>query len=126
MLPSEELKIIFAKQMRITEEEVMNLFHDFIKKSPVGNPETWVYTKPPYKRKHPKGYHSGSFRAAWDISRKSDGSWVITNDVEYATILWDGRQFVAGRWYGSKQWPHGGQIMVEKFNRTLQKRLDRI
>ncbi len=105
MLPSEELDQIYKKQLRVTGQEVVNLFGEFIKKSPVD---------------------TGSFRGAWDIKQNDDLSWVITNDVGYATILFDGRQLVAGKWYGSEQWPDGGQIMIEKFNRTLQSRLDRI
>jgi len=105
MLPSEELKILHDKQLRTTEEEVMNLFADFIKKSPVD---------------------TGAFRTAWSIDKKLDGSWVITNDVNYATILFNGTDVVAGKRYGSEQWPDGGYVMIEKFNRTLQRKLDKV
>jgi len=105
MLPSEELKILHTKQLRVVEEEVMNLFAKFLKESPVD---------------------TGSFRAAWSIEKRLDGSWEITNDVSYATILFDGRRLVAKQWYGSEQWPDGGDIMLEKFNRTLQRELDKV
>ena len=105
MLPSEELKLIYDKQMRVTEEAVMNLFRDFIKVSPVD---------------------TGSFKTAWSIRKTDNDSWEITNDVLYATILFDGRRVVAGKSYGSEQWEEGGHVMLEKFNRDLQRKLDRI
>jgi len=115
MLPSEELIIIYKKQLLTIEEEVMNLFRRFIKVSPVD---------------------TGAFRSAWEVDQVSPREWIITNNTEYATILFDGRRFVGGQWvagqlisgqyYGSDQWPDGGGPILELFNRRLQKKLDRI
>ncbi len=105
MLPSEELAQIESKRERITDEEVANLFAEFLRKSPVD---------------------TGAFRTAWELTQRIDGTWVITNDMGYASILFEGRRLVLGVWYGSEQWPTGGDVMLAKFNRELQKRLDRI
>jgi len=115
MLPSQELALIYEKQLRTVSEEVINLFRRFIKVSPVATVET-------------SGYTGGSFKAAWEIKQNHDTSWTISNDMEYATILFDGRRFVVDRWFGSEQWlkKDNGQVMLEKFNRVLEKKLNKI
>jgi len=105
MLPSEELVELYEKQIQIVAEEVANLFTRFLKSSPVD---------------------TGAFRAAWDLEQKSPTSWVISNDMEYAEILFDGRRLVAGKWFGSDQWPDGGHVMLERFNKIIARKLDRI
>jgi len=104
MLPSEELAILYKKQLLTIEEEVMNLFRRFIKVSPVD---------------------TGAFRSAWAVVQVSATEWIITNNTEYATILFDGHRSVAGRLYGSKQWKEGGEVMLKRFNRILQRKLNR-
>lgn len=104
MTPSEELEQILAKRERAVEEAITNLFAEFMRKSPVD---------------------TGAFRTAWEI-KKTAGGYKITNDMEYATILYDGRQLVQGKWFGSEQWPEGGAVMLDKYNRDLQSKLDRI
>jgi len=108
MLPSEELALIYDKQLRTVAKEVINLFNKFIKVSPVALVD------------------GGSFRAAWDIEQNHDTSWTISNDMEYATILFDGRRFVAGKWFGSEQWDEGGKAMLKRFNRILERKLKRV
>lgn len=103
MLLNDQLDKIYREQLRITEEEVLNLFQDFIKKSPVD---------------------TGNFRSSWSLEPLSETSWVIRNNAEYATILYDGRRFAAGQMLGSEQWPEGGDVMVEKFIRVLQRRIE--
>jgi len=105
MLPNEELAILYKKQLLTIEEEVMNLFRRFIKVSPVD---------------------TGAFRSAWAVDQVSATEWIITNNTEYATILFDGRRFAADQWYGSKQWIEGGEVILKRFNRILNKRLDKI
>lgn len=105
MLPSEELAILDKKKDFIITQEVANLFAEFIKKSPVD---------------------TGQFRSAWDLIQNIDGSWTISNGMEYASVLFDGRRVVSGRWYGSEQWSEGGEIMLKKFNILLEDRLDKL
>jgi len=105
MLPSEELAVLYKKQLLAIEEEVMNLFRRFIKVSPVD---------------------TGAFRSAWEVDKVSPREWIITNNTEYATILFDGRRFAADQWYGSRQWIEGGEVMLKRFNRILKRKLDRV
>lgn len=116
MLPSDELQLIYSKQKLVIEEEVHNLFQDFVKKAPVGAPETWKNSRVP------KGYISGSFQKAWAYKQNLNGSWSITNDVEYASILFDGYNGI----YGSKQWRSGGYPMMSLFKRVVEKKLDNV
>jgi len=115
MLPSQELALIYEKQLLTVEEEVMNLFRRFIKVAPVATIET-------------SGYTGGSFKAAWAIEQNHDTSWTISNDMEYATILFDGRRIVAGKWFGSEQWleENNGHVMLERFNKLLERKLNKI
>jgi len=105
MLPSEELQKLYKKQIQTVAEEVANLFTRFLKVAPVD---------------------TGAFRTAWTLEQTSPTSWEISNDVEYASILFDGRRFVAGQWFGSEQWPEGGDVMIERFNRILERKLKQI
>lgn len=105
MDPSKELMELYQKQIRTVAEEVANLFARFIKSSPVD---------------------TGAFRAAWDLRQSGPTSWVISNDMEYAEILFDGRRFVAGKWLGSDQWPEGGEVMLKRFNKIVERRLNKI
>ena len=104
MLPSEELAIIHKKQLDVVAEEVITLFDKFVKVSPVD---------------------TGAFKGAWAI-KKNKLSWIITNDMEYATILFTGRRKAGNKEYGSKQWPEGGDPILMKFNRTLKRRLKKV
>ena len=46
--------------------------------------------------------------------------------MEYATILFNGRRLVGGKYEGSEQWPEGGLVMLAKFNIELTAALNRI
>lgn len=105
MTPSEELMKLYQKQIQTVAEEVANLFSKFLKVSPVD---------------------TGAFKTSWDFEQLSPTSWVITNDMEYAEILFDGRRFVSGKWFGSEQWPDGGEVMLKRFNKILNRRLNKI
>ncbi len=105
MTPSEELMALYQKQIQTVAEEVANLFARFIKTSPVD---------------------TGAFRAAWNFRQEGPTRWIIENDMEYAEILFDGRRFVSGKWFGSDQWPEGGDVMLKRFNRIVQRRLNKI
>ena len=105
MLPSEELNIIYKKQIQTVAEEVANLFTRFLKVAPVD---------------------TGAFRTSWSLEQTSPTSWELSNNVDYADVLFDGRRFVAGRWLGSEQWPEGGDVMLERFNRILDRKLKQI
>lgn len=97
-----EFNKIIKKRDIIIKEEAFNFYGDLVSVSPV---------------------RTGSFRAAWDIKEKENG-WRISNNMEYAITLWNGRRKVGKRWYGSLQWPEGGDPMLQELNGRLQKRLD--
>lgn len=105
MTPSEELAKLYEKQIQTVAEEVANLFTRLLKVAPVD---------------------TGAFRSSWNLEQTSPTSWEITNDVEYASVLFDGRRFVAGGWLGSEQWPEGGDVMLERFNKILDRKLKNI
>lgn len=105
MDPSKELMLLYKRQIQTVAEEVANLFARFLKNSPVD---------------------TGAFRTAWDFEQIGPTSWKITNDMEYAEILWDGRRFVAGKWFGSEQWPEGGEAMLQRFNKIVERRLNKL
>jgi len=102
MLPSEELKLLKDKTDRIIAEQVLNLYREFIKVSPVD---------------------TGAFRSAWTFDQISDNEWIISNGMQYASILYDGRRLVAGKWFGSEQWRDGGDPMLKEFNQKLERML---
>jgi hypothetical protein len=103
MTPSQELELLYAKQIKTVAKGVTNLYADFIRVSPVD---------------------TGMFKAAWDMSNRGDMKWLISNNMEYATILFDGRDPQTKR--GSEQWAEGGLPMLQKFDRELTRELDAI
>ena len=98
---------------RVIGKAVIDLFAEFQAQSPVGTEETTGV----------KGYSGGSFKEAWDIDVIGDNEWRITNNMGYATILFEGRRMVAGKYQGSEQWPEGGLVMLEQFNRYIERKL---
>ena len=104
MTPTEELEQILSEKDKVIGQAVVNLFSDLQKASPV---------------------QSGAFRGAWDLD-SGEMKWTITNNMEYASILWEGRREVGGRMLGSEQWPEGGDPMMQKFDNDLQTQLNKI
>jgi len=64
---------------------------------------------------------TGAFRDDWRLVRTSKLTWTITNNMEYASLLWYGRREVNGRWYGSNQWKKGGEPMLKKFEYDMER-----
>ena len=94
MTPSEAVEEIRKQQTKILSREVTNLYSELQTKSPVD---------------------TGTFKGAWQLE-KVVGGWKITNGVQYATILADGRRFVLGKWVGSEQFPEGIAPILAKYN----------
>jgi len=70
--------------------------------------------------------HGGNFRRSWRLSRDGKLHWTIKNDASYASILWAGRhpgtsKLGNPKWYGSLQWPQGGEPMLAKFKYRLNR-----
>ena len=69
---------------------------------------------------------TAQLKGAWNISKKDDYSWVLSNNMEYASIIFEGRRLVAGKYYGSLQLVDGIDPILEKWNDILQNRLDKL
>ena len=70
---------------------------------------------------------SGDFRNGFaPVERLSDTHWIIKNDVDYASILANGRVNVGGRWYGSIKWEHGIDPMLAKMEETINAKQSRM
>ena len=104
MTATQELEQILKQKEKILDKLVINFFADLQTQAPVD---------------------TGNFKNSWIIERFGD-RWEIRNNSDYASILWNGRRFVAGRWFGSEQWQEGGEPMLERLNRDIQRELDRI
>lgn len=105
MTPSEELALIMKKQEKIVAKYAKRLLRELVKKAPVD---------------------TGTFKSAWSIESKGDMEWRISNNMEYASVLFDGRHLVGNKWYGSDQWPEGGHGLLEQINNELEKELKAI
>lgn len=100
----DELNEILEKKQKAIDKEVINFFHDLLKVSPVD---------------------TGAFRSAWKIDKISE-NWKISNNMEYASILWLGRRWTGDRWIGSEQWKDGGEPMLQELNNKIQDELNKI
>ena len=84
--------------------------------------DTLVHGSPVAKK------NGGFFKSQWFVAEDmAQFSWTISNNAEYATILWAGRQVGVDKWgntrmYGSLLgWgKQGGQPMLEKFREDLR------
>ena len=118
---SDDFREFIAKKNRIVVEMVANLESELIKKTPVGAPDTW-------KSKPPKGYRSGQLKRAWDVEKLSDGSYIFSNNMEYAESILRGIRIVPRKGggtmqVGSKQLPDGVAPILQKHNEELDARL---
>lgn len=104
MTISEELNNIYKRQMSVVGIVANDLLSEFITVTPVD---------------------TGSLKGAWDIKKIKDG-WRIGNNLEYASVIFDGRRLVAGKWYGSKKLPNGLDPILAKYNLLLESELKKI
>ncbi len=68
---------------------------------------------------------TGALKGAWYIEESNDG-WIISNNMEYASIIFDGRRIVGGREYGSKKLPAGISPILKKYDLIMQQELAKI
>jgi len=97
----------FSELIKETEQaitnEVITLYSEFVKASPVD---------------------TGSFRSAWSLDKNKKYSWSISNNMEYADILFAGRRKVGKKWLGSEQWIDGGESMLKEFENRIENKLN--
>ena len=104
MTPSQELDKIVAQQKRVVAKVANDLLSELIKITPVD---------------------TGALKGAWSIKKTSDG-WQLSNNMNYASILFDGRRIVSGKEYGSLQLPAGIDPVIAKYNIIMQQELKKI
>lgn len=102
MTPSEELAQLVKKQKAIVAEGAMNLLSDLQSNTPVD---------------------TGQLKTAWTINPVGDG-FLISNNMNYASYIFNGRRIVDGKMLGSIQMPDGVAPFIQKHNNKIQKRLD--
>jgi len=128
MTLSQELDKLVQMQQKVLAEVVNDFYSELIAVSPVGNPTLWKVNQGRGNRalSIPRGYRSGSLKGAWDL-RKTATGWQISNNMTYASIIFDGRvPDEKGIIRGSKQLPFGIDPIIFKYNRILQIKLDNI
>ena len=104
---SDDFRAFIAQRDRLVAEMVVNLEAELIRKTPVD---------------------TGQLKSAWDADRLSDGSYVLSNNLQYADSIFRGIRLVPTKsggmkTVGSKQLPDGVYPIVEKHLKELDKRL---
>ena len=102
---AEALDKLWKLQMQILTTIVAELFDELIQNTPVD---------------------TGQLRTSWDMIKVNETHWTITNNMEYASIIFDGRRLVAGKMHGSNQLPDGIDPILAKYNQLLEERLNNI
>lgn len=67
---------------------------------------------------------TGTFKSHWKVEKQTEYEWHITNNMVYASVLWDGRRQVGNKMQGSEQWAEGGDPMLLRSNKRLNEKLD--
>jgi hypothetical protein len=93
-----EFDELLAKEHEKVKREVAGFHSDLVRVAPVD---------------------TGEYRDSLQLFTNSMWSWTIKSDMQYASVLWAGRQFHNGRWYGSEQWSEGGDPMLDSFRERL-------
>ena len=118
---SDALDHLERMQEVVLAETVADLYSELVTVTPVGDASQWNTKYPP------KGYIGGSLRAAWKLTRLANNRWKLSNNMEYASIIFDGRKPGSGGWLqGSKQLPAGVDPILLKYNLLLTQRLNRL
>jgi hypothetical protein len=104
MTPLEELNYLMREQKRVVEEVASDLLSELIGITPE---------------------KTGQLKGGWDLEETSNG-WILSNNLIYASVIFDGRRNVGGQWYGSESLADGLTPTLKKYNIILQDKLDRI
>ena len=104
---SDDFREFIAQRDRLVVEMVANLEAELIRKTPVD---------------------TGQLKAAWQTDKLIDGSYILSNNMNYADSIFRGIRLVPTKsggmkTVGSKQMPAGAFVIVEKHLQELDKRL---
>lgn len=93
---------MISQKDKIIVEMVANLFRELTQRTPVD---------------------TGTLKSAWQIDKVGDG-WILSNNMQYADTIFNGRRFAVDKMIGSKQLPDGVYPILQQFNNELNKRLE--
>lgn len=99
-----ELKEIERKRIRLISNVAKDLLSEFTKATPVA---------------------TGQLKGAWELIKIADG-YIIHNSMVYASIALAPYINESGIHQGSKQFPAGIEPIILKYDRYLQKELNKI
>lgn len=102
MTASEELKAMIKKRDKVVAEMATNLLAELTSRTPVD---------------------TGILKASWELTKVGDG-WLLSNNMDYASYIFNGIRVIESKQVGSKQLPDGVFPILQLFNRELQRRLD--
>ena len=68
---------------------------------------------------------TGQLKTSWDLTQQGEG-WLLSNNLEYASVIFEGRRLVAGKMYGSTHLPAGLDPIIAKYNKILEREFERI
>jgi len=104
MTLSQELNYLMREQKRAVDEVASDLFSELEAITPVDK---------------------GTLKGSWDLEETPNG-WILSNNLIYASVIFDGRRQVGGQWYGSESLPDGLTVVIKKYNIILQDKLNKI
>lgn len=122
MTPKQELNQILKKQEIVTATIATGLLGELENATPVGNPDGWENPDAA-----PDGYTGGMLRKSWTIA-KTGNVWEINNNAQYAEHRLQ-PAYVNEKGVlisGSFQFPAGVQPIIDKYDRKLQRELNKI
>lgn len=127
MTPSQAVDELERQYKQVLDRVVADMFNEFSRITPVGNPSTWKINEGRAGKKlyKPAGYSGGQLKTSWDLTPQGEG-WRLSNNMEYASVIFAGRRLVAGKMYGSEQLPAGLDPVLAKYNRILEREFERI
>lgn len=99
---SNEFDSLISDSEFIIAEVVADLYAELIKRTPVD---------------------TGQLKASWNLDKLSDGSWLLSSNLQYADIIFRGRRMIMGKQVGSLQLPDGVYPIIASFNSELENRL---
>ena len=97
-----EFEAMNAKAEFIIAQMAMNLFNELQTRTPVD---------------------TGQLKTAWEFHKVADG-WVFSNNMGYASFIFNGLKVIDNKTIGSKQLPDGVFPILQRHNIELTRRLD--
>ena len=104
MNPSEAVDELERQYKQVLDRVVADMFNEFTRITPV---------------------ETGQLKTSWDLTPQGEG-WRLSNNMEYASVIFEGRRLVAGKMYGSIQLPAGLDPVIAKYNKILEREFERI